>query len=99
MPEINAAPRIDGLNDYSNSCKIMVCKNCGTKVWVNKQFPSSGSVLCMECAEELASGGISEWRFPYDPKFGQLYDTVSGKKPVDRQKSLKKKKPWWKLKS
>lgn len=64
-PEINAAPRVNGFHDHSNTCNIMICKQCGSKVWVNKRFPSDGTVHCIECAKEIVRkrNSTPDWVF------------------------------------
>lgn len=97
MNEINAAPR-KGNQACPDSCRVMTCSRCGTEVLVNKAFSPTGTVHCMECAQILAAGKDSEWRFPYDKKFGELFDSVSGQNQADNKNtSERKKRKLWQL--
>lgn len=66
--EINAAPKVDGIQDYSDSCIIRRCCQCGCQVWVNKLAPSNIRVCCMKCAEAFVRQQNKEaaWRFPFE---------------------------------
>lgn len=68
VEEINAAPKVDGIQDHSDTCVIRECCQCGCKVWVNKLAPSNIKVCCMECAEALVRQKKKEavWRFPLE---------------------------------
>ncbi|AOS84028.1 hypothetical protein BIU88_07670 [Chlorobaculum limnaeum] len=71
--ELNAAPRVDGTQDHSNSCDVRTCWKCGCKVWVNKRLRSDAKVCCMECADGIARqrGKTPDWRFPFDTTLPQ----------------------------
>lgn len=95
MSEINAAPR-RGSQACPDTCRVMSCCRCRSEVLVNKLFPSTGIVYCLECAQELAAGKHSEWRFPYDKEFGELFDYVSGQKQTENQDTVERKeRKWW----
>ncbi len=50
----------------------------------------------MECAHGLTVGEDSEWRFPYDKGFGELFDHVSLKNQADNKKPFgREEKRWW----
>jgi len=95
MGKINAAPR-KGNQACPDSCRVMVCRQCKSKVLVNKTFPPTGIVHCMECAQKLTAGKDSEWRFPYDKKFGELFDYVSGQNQAgNKNASERRERKWW----
>lgn len=66
--ELNAAPRVAGSPDHSDTCDVRNCWNCGCKVWVDKRLSSDARVCCMECAEALVRKKKKKavWRFPFE---------------------------------
>ncbi len=53
LDKLNVAPRVDGVNDHSDTCNIMHCVRCGAEVWVNKLSQIEAMVFCFECAEHI----------------------------------------------
>ena len=68
MEKYNAAPRVDGFHDHSDTCNIMVCQQCGSKVWVNKCLSLDSTVYCIECIKEIVrkKKTTPHWNFPFD---------------------------------